>query len=76
MLVARQLLRREAFAEAEEALAPLTNDADRPRAAAAWSWIAVSRLARTDREGARAAAREALATDGTNAVAAQVLSAR
>src|SRR5438270_495843 len=49
MLVARQLLRREAYADAEEILAPLTEDADRPRAGAAWSWIGVARLARGDR---------------------------
>jgi tetratricopeptide (TPR) repeat protein len=73
MLVARLLLRREAFAEAEELLAPLTDDADRLRAAAAWSWIAVARLARADREGARAAAREALAIDASNEVARSVL---
>ena len=63
MLVARQLLRRDAFAEAEEVLAPLTDDPDWTRASAAWSWIGVARLARKDRDGARAAAREALAID-------------
>jgi tetratricopeptide (TPR) repeat protein len=73
MLLARQLLRREAFAEAEEILAPLTDDADRPRASAAWSWIAVARLARNDREGSRAAAREALALDKGNEVATSLL---
>jgi Tfp pilus assembly protein PilF len=72
MLVARQLLRRDAFAEAESILAPLTDDADRARASAAWAWIAVARLARRDRAGAHAAAREALALDHDNAVAARV----
>ena len=73
MLVARQLLRREAFAEAEEVLAPLTDDADRPRAAAAWAWIGVARLARGDRAGSSDAAREARAIDHGNAVAAKLL---
>jgi len=73
MLVARQMLRREAFAEAEEVLAPLTDDPDRPRAAAAWAWLGVARLARGDREGARAAAREARAIDPSNSVAAKLL---
>ncbi|HVH41805.1 MAG TPA: tetratricopeptide repeat protein [Labilithrix sp.] len=73
MLVARQMLRREAFAEAEETLAPLTDDMDRTRASAAWSWIAVARRARNDRPGAHAAAREALAMDKTNVVAAKML---
>ncbi|AKV03060.1 TPR domain protein, putative component of TonB system [Labilithrix luteola] len=73
MLVARQLLRREAFAEAEEILAPLTDDADKPRAASAWAWIGVSRLARGDRHGATDAAHEALAIDREDAVARDVL---
>lgn len=73
MLVARQMLRREAFAEAEEVLAPLTDDADRPRAAAAWAWIGVARLARGDRAGAHAAAREARALDDQNGVATKLL---
>ncbi|MBX3262978.1 MAG: tetratricopeptide repeat protein [Labilithrix sp.] len=76
MLVARQLLRREAFAEAEEILAPLTDDADRPRASAAWAWIGVARLARGERAGARDAAREALALDRDNRVAAGLLAPR
>jgi tetratricopeptide (TPR) repeat protein len=73
MLVARQLLRRDAFAEAEVVLAPLTDDARRSRSAEAWAWIAVSRLARRDPRGAREAAHEALAIDPTNAVAKSVL---
>ena len=72
MLVARQLLRRDAFAEAEEILAPLTGDADRKRAGAAWGWIGVARLARGDRSGARSAAREALMVDRADAVALQI----
>lgn len=73
MLVARQMLRREAFVEAEEALAPLTDDPDRSRAAAAWAWIGVARLARQDPRGAREAAHEALALDRNNEVAASLL---
>ena len=37
MLVARLELRSEAFVEAEETLAPLTGDANRSRASAAWA---------------------------------------
>jgi Flp pilus assembly protein TadD len=73
MLVARQLLRRDAFLEAEELLSPLTDDADRSRAAAAWSWIGIARLARNDRTGARTAAHEALAIDKGNEVATEIL---
>lgn len=75
VLVARQLLRRGANAEAEEILAPLTEDADKSRAAAAWSWIGVARLARGDEPGAQAAAREALAFDKNDGVAMSVLDA-
>lgn len=73
LLVGRQLLHREAFAEAEEVFSPLTDDSDPTRAAAAWSWIAVSRMARNDREGAKVAAREALGMDEHNEVAADLL---
>ncbi|MBX3227015.1 MAG: tetratricopeptide repeat protein [Labilithrix sp.] len=69
LLVARLELRGDAFAQAEETLAPLTNDADRTRAATAWAWIAVARKARGDARGARAAAKESLALDPANAVA-------
>lgn len=69
MLVARLQLRGEAFAEAEETLAPLTGDANRSRASAAWAWIAVSRQARGDTKGSKQASGEALALDPTNAVA-------
>jgi tetratricopeptide (TPR) repeat protein len=75
VLVARQLLRRGANAEAEEILAPLTEDPDRSRAASAWSWTGVARLARSDRQGAQAAAREALAFDANDGVARSVLDA-
>jgi Tfp pilus assembly protein PilF len=69
MLVARQLLRREAYAEADEILAPLTADADHTRRAAAWAWIGVARLARSDEAGARTAVGEAFAIDKSNEVA-------
>ncbi len=72
LLVARQLLRREAYAEAEEMLGPLTDDPDKARASAAWGWIGVARMARRDRNGAHVAAREALALDPTNRVAMQL----
>jgi predicted Zn-dependent protease len=73
MLVARQLLHRAAYVEAEEVLAPLTGDADRPRAAAAWAWIGVARLARGDRAGAKTAASEALLLDAGESVAQTLL---
>lgn len=73
LLVARQLLRQGAFDAAEEILAPLTADEDRSRASAAWAWTAVARLARKDDSAARAAVREALAIDETNAVAIALL---
>jgi tetratricopeptide (TPR) repeat protein len=72
MILARQLLHRDAFDEAERILAPLTDDADRTRASSAWGWIAVARLARGERSSANKAAAEALAMDGSNAVAAQI----
>jgi len=72
LLVGRQLLRREAFVEAEDVLAPLTGDTDRSRAAAAWAWIGVARRARGDAT-ASAAVTEALAMDPTNEVAASLL---
>lgn len=73
VLVARQLLRRGAYAEAEQILAPLTDDQDPSRAASVWAWIAVSRLARGDKAGAREAASESLRIDATQAVAQSVL---
>jgi tetratricopeptide (TPR) repeat protein len=73
MLVAKQLLRRSAFAEAEEILAPLTADADKPRAGAAWAWIGVARLGKGDTQGAKVAAGEALLVDRDDGVAREVL---
>jgi tetratricopeptide (TPR) repeat protein len=73
LLVARQLLRREAAAEAEDVLAPLTAGSDRTRAAAAWAWIGVARRARGDELGARAAAHEARALEPSEPVAEMLL---
>lgn len=73
VLVARQMLRRGASAEAEEILAPLTDDTDRSRAASAWAWIAVARLDRGDKKGAREAAAESLKIDEGDAVAKEVV---
>jgi|GEM_PF-368993 len=61
LLVARQMLRREAYAAAEEALAPLTAGDDPDRRAAAWAWIAVARLGAGERDRAANAATQALA---------------
>lgn len=72
MLVGRQLLRRDAFEEAETVLAPLTNDDDRSRACHAWAWIGVARLARGDRRGAKSAIDEALAIDDRNEIAIEM----
>lgn len=71
LLVARQMLRRGAFREAEAALAPLT--ASSSSAGAAWAWTAVARLGQGRRDGAIAAAREAQHVDGDDAVAAYVI---
>jgi tetratricopeptide (TPR) repeat protein len=62
-LVARQLLRRGAFAEAEEVLAPLTGYADARRASSAWSFIAIARKGEGRSAPAVAAAVEALRAD-------------
>jgi tetratricopeptide (TPR) repeat protein len=75
LLVARQLLRRGAFAEAEAILAPLTSDDDRSRRGVAWSFIAVARLADEKRDLALAAARESTAIDPRDPVAAYVVQA-
>lgn len=73
VLVARQLLHRDAWEEAEDVLAPVTADRDRARAGAAWAWIGVARLARGDGRGAKEAAREAMSLDANDAVAADVM---
>jgi tetratricopeptide (TPR) repeat protein len=73
LLIARQLLRRRAFADAEALLAPLTAEGDLPRSAAAWSWVAVARLGAGHVDGAVGAAKESLAADPSNPVARYVL---
>jgi tetratricopeptide (TPR) repeat protein len=73
LLVARQLLRRGVYDEAEATLAPLTRVADPARQRAAWDWIAVARLGRGDTEGAIKAANEVLQSDKSDPVARYVL---
>ncbi len=75
LLVARQLLRRGAYDDAEAVLAPLTDDADRPRRGTAWGWIAVARASRGDRASAASAVREALAIDPRDEIALHVAGA-
>lgn len=73
ILVARQLLRRGAFAQAEAALAPLTSggasSGDRSRAGSAWAWTAVARESRGDHDAAILAATEAFKIDEGDLVA-------
>jgi Tfp pilus assembly protein PilF len=73
VLVARQMMRRGAFADAEETLAPLTAVADRRRRARAWAWLAVARLGGGSATEAGVAADEALAMDPEDPVARYVL---
>ena len=72
LLEARRRLRRGAMAEAEAMLFSLTPGHD-DTARAAWSWLAVTRLARADPEGALAAAEKALHFDRHDAVATFVV---
>ena len=69
LLVARQMLRRGAFAQAEATLAPLTGAADVARRGTAWAWIAVARAGAEDLNGSIAAAKEALALDRNDPIA-------
>jgi predicted Zn-dependent protease len=69
LLVARQMLRRGNFAQAEAALAPLTSDADASRKCAAWGWIAIARASAGDLDGAIDASNEALAIDPGDPIA-------
>src|SRR5581483_11727528 len=73
ILVARQLLRRGAFAQAEAALAPLTSETDRARAGSAWAWTAVARESQGKHDEAIAAANEALKVDAGDLVASYAL---
>src|SRR5262249_32290901 len=72
ILVARRLLRRGAPAGADALLLPLTNASD-DDARAAWSWIAMSRLARHDESGALEACEKAFALDRNDALATYVV---
>ena len=74
LLVARQMLRRGAYDEAEAILAPLTSDPEHARQGTAWGFIGVARAGRSDCAGALRAAREALLVDRTDAVASLVVS--
>ena len=69
LLVARQMLRRGAFEEAEALLAPLTSQDDRRRSATAWAWLGVARLGKGLAREAADAADEALAMDPADPVA-------
>jgi tetratricopeptide (TPR) repeat protein len=60
---ARLLLQRDAFADAEEKLEPVTDDPNRSQAADAFAWLAVARLGEGDAPGAIDAARRALELD-------------
>ncbi|HEY8039653.1 MAG TPA: tetratricopeptide repeat protein [Polyangiaceae bacterium] len=73
LLVARARIGAGAWDEAEAVLAKLVGDPDRGRAAAAWAWLAVSRVGRGDAGGATDAARAALAIDGDDPVARYAL---
>ena len=73
LLRARQQLERGEWLEAEALLAPLAGSPDAARACSAWAWIAIARLGRQDLEGAREAARAALAIDRDEAVARYAL---
>ena len=74
LLVARVHLARGDFDDAEAILAKIVGDRDRLRGGAAWAWMAVARLGRGDVEGARTAARVALAIDREDPVALYALS--
>ncbi len=73
LLVGRDLLRRAKFEEAESTLAALTRDPDPHLQAAAWAWTAVARIGRNDDPAAILAAKEALALDAEDDVAAYAM---
>lgn len=68
LLLARQLLRRNAFADAEAILVPITHHADRRRAAAAWAWLSLARLGEGQCTLASEAVHEAAAIDRNDPV--------
>jgi hypothetical protein len=67
------MMRRGAFAEAEETLAPLTSTNEPTRRAAAWAWLAVARMGGGHPLEAAEAADEALAANPAEPVARYVL---
>jgi tetratricopeptide (TPR) repeat protein len=69
LLTARQQLRAEDFNAAEKTLLPLTGAPDRPRAASAWAWLAMTKLGKGEVDAAVEAAKHALAIDRDEAVA-------
>jgi len=73
ILVARQMLRRGAYQEAEAILAEVTEGEDKRLRGSAWSFIGVARLARGKKEEATQAAREALSLDPRDEVSAYVI---
>jgi Flp pilus assembly protein TadD len=73
LLRAREQVERGEWQEAEALLAPLVGSPDAARACAAWAWIAIARIGRSDLEGASEAARAALAIDRDDAVARYAL---
>ncbi len=73
LLEARLLLRRGAFAEAEERLSPLARTGDRPGSSVALSWLAIALIGEGDVNGAIDAARRAIAIDPDDRVARYAL---
>jgi tetratricopeptide (TPR) repeat protein len=73
LLEARLLVRRGAYARAEERLAEIARRPDPGQASAALSWIAVARLGRGDAEAAAEAAERAIALNPTDGVALYAL---
>jgi tetratricopeptide (TPR) repeat protein len=73
LLSARESIASGEWGEASEALATVAAGADRPRAGSAWAWLAIVRLGSGDVQGAREAARAALAIDSADTVARYAL---
>lgn len=72
VLAARRELRDGKATKAEAMLLPLTSSGD-DVTRAAWSWIAVARLERSDSDGALSAAEQALALDRNDPVATMIV---
>lgn len=73
LLEARMLLRRGAFAQAEERLAALVRSTDRQRVSSALAWLAIARIGEGDVAGAIASARRAISLDPDDGVARYAL---